>query len=83
MAVTVALAEDNLIVRTGIAQLLVEHEAGIEVVSQCDDFDSLLEAIDRDAPDVVLTDIRMPPDVHRRGAPRRGRAARAHRTSGS
>jgi DNA-binding NarL/FixJ family response regulator len=61
MAVTVALAEDNLIVRTGIAQLLVENEAGIEVVSQCDDLDSLLEAVDRDAPDVVLTDIRMPP----------------------
>ena len=61
MAVTVALAEDNLIVRTGIAQLLVENEAGIEVVSTCDDLDSLLEAVDRDAPDVVLTDIRMPP----------------------
>ena len=61
MVVTVALAEDNLIVRTGIAQLLVEREASIEVVSQCDDFDSLLEAIDRTAPDVVLTDIRMPP----------------------
>jgi DNA-binding NarL/FixJ family response regulator len=61
MAVTVVLAEDNLIVRTGIAQLLVEHEAGIEVVSTCDDLDSLLEAVDRDAPDVVLTDIRMPP----------------------
>ncbi len=61
MAVTVALAEDNLIVRTGIAQLLVENEAGIEVVAECDDLDSLLEAVDRDAPDVVLTDIRMPP----------------------
>jgi DNA-binding NarL/FixJ family response regulator len=61
MAVTVALAEDNLIVRTGIAQLLVENEAGIELVSECDDLDSLLEAVDRDAPDVVLTDIRMPP----------------------
>jgi DNA-binding NarL/FixJ family response regulator len=61
MAVTVALAEDNLIVRTGIAQLLVENEAGIEVVSECDNLDSLLEAVDRDAPDVVLTDIRMPP----------------------
>jgi DNA-binding NarL/FixJ family response regulator len=61
MAVTVALAEDNLIVRTGIAQLLVENEAGIEVVSTCDDLNSLLEAVDRDAPDVVLTDIRMPP----------------------
>ena len=60
MTVSVALADDNLIVREGIAQLLA-GQADIEVVASCDDLDSLLEAIDEHRPDVVLTDIRMPP----------------------
>jgi DNA-binding NarL/FixJ family response regulator len=60
MTVSVALADDNLIVREGIAQLLA-GQADIEVVASCDDLDSLLEAIDERRPDVVLTDIRMPP----------------------
>jgi DNA-binding NarL/FixJ family response regulator len=60
MTVSVALAEDNLIVREGIAQLL-EGQPDIEVVAACDDLDSLLEAIERRHPDVVVTDIRMPP----------------------
>ena len=60
MTVSVALADDNLIVREGIAQLLA-GQADIEVVASCDDLDSLLDAIDERRPDVVLTDIRMPP----------------------
>jgi DNA-binding NarL/FixJ family response regulator len=60
MTVSVALADDNLIVREGIAQLLA-GQADIEVVASCDDLDSLLEAIEEREPDVVLTDIRMPP----------------------
>ena len=61
MTVSVVLADDNLIVRTGIAQMLTERGDDIDVVAECDDLDSLLEAVDRLAPDVVLTDIRMPP----------------------
>jgi DNA-binding NarL/FixJ family response regulator len=61
MTVSVVLAEDNLIVREGIAQLLTSRDAGIELRAQCGDFDSLLSAVDRFHPDVVLTDIRMPP----------------------
>jgi DNA-binding NarL/FixJ family response regulator len=60
MTVSVALADDNLIVREGIAQLLA-NQPDIEVVASCDDLDSLLEAIERREPDVVVTDIRMPP----------------------
>jgi DNA-binding NarL/FixJ family response regulator len=60
MAVTVALAEDNLIVREGIAQLLARDD-GIELLAQCEDFDSLMAAVEEHRPDVVLTDIRMPP----------------------
>src|SRR3954451_19793071 len=60
MAVAVALADDNLIVREGIAQLLVADET-IEVVGLCADLGSLLELVDERSPDVVVTDIRMPP----------------------
>ena len=60
MTIKVALAEDSLIVREGIRQLL-DGEPDVEVVAACADPDSLLEAIDAAQPDVVLTDIRMPP----------------------
>src|SRR3954468_17790227 len=59
MAVTVALADDNLIVREGIAQLLADDE-NIEVVGLCADLGSLIELVDEREPDVVVTDIRMP-----------------------
>jgi DNA-binding NarL/FixJ family response regulator len=61
MAVTVALADDNLIVREGIAQLLARGGAGIELVAQCEDLDSLMATVESERPEVVLTDIRMPP----------------------
>ena len=60
MAITVVLADDSLIVREGIAGVLAT-EAEIEVVGLCADFDSLNDAVERLAPDVVVTDIRMPP----------------------
>jgi DNA-binding NarL/FixJ family response regulator len=60
MPITVALGEDNLIVREGIQQLLAT-EPDIEVVASCADLDSLLEAVEAVGPDVVVTDIRMPP----------------------
>jgi DNA-binding NarL/FixJ family response regulator len=60
MAIRVAVAEDTLIVREGLEQMLASSP-GVEVVASCPDFDSLLDAIDREVPDVVLTDIRMPP----------------------
>jgi DNA-binding NarL/FixJ family response regulator len=61
MTVKVALAEDSFIVREGIAQVLSDHRGDIEVVALCEDVDTLLRAIDVQRPDVVVTDIRMPP----------------------
>jgi DNA-binding NarL/FixJ family response regulator len=61
MPVRVVLAEDNLLVREGVAQLLRDPDADVDVVAQCEDFDSLVRAVDREQPDVVVTDIRMPP----------------------
>ena len=60
MAIRVVVAEDSLIVREGIQQLL-DSSPSVEIVAACDDVDSLLKAIDREQPDVVVTDIRMPP----------------------
>jgi len=58
--VRIAVADDSLLIREGIRQVL-EGAPGIELVAVCDDRDSLLEAIDTTLPDVVLTDVRMPP----------------------
>ena len=60
MPIRVVLGEDSLIVREGIGQLLAASPT-VEVVATCGDYDSLVEAVERERPDVVLTDIRMPP----------------------
>ena len=60
MPIRVVLAEDNYLVREGVRRLL-ETEPDIDLVGVCEDYDSLLEAIGSADPDVVLTDIRMPP----------------------
>jgi DNA-binding NarL/FixJ family response regulator len=61
MAVAVVLVEDNLIVREGIATLLGDPETGVELLGTCPDADALLDCLDELGPDVVVTDIRMPP----------------------
>jgi DNA-binding NarL/FixJ family response regulator len=58
--IKVVLAEDSYLVREGVRRLL-ETEPDIDLVGVCEDYDSLLEAIASTEPDVVLTDIRMPP----------------------
>jgi DNA-binding NarL/FixJ family response regulator len=58
--IRVVVAEDSLLVREGIATLLAA-ESDIEAVALVDDLPSLLEAVASDPPDVVVTDIRMPP----------------------
>ena len=57
---TVVIAEDDLLVREGILSILGLAE-DVEVLAACDDRDSLLAAVERCSPDVVVTDIRMPP----------------------
>ena len=60
MPIKVVLAEDSYLVREGVRRLL-ESEPDIDLVGVCEDYDSLLEAIASTHPDVLLTDIRMPP----------------------
>jgi DNA-binding NarL/FixJ family response regulator len=66
MALRVAIAEDSYLVREGLRQLLAGAPE-LEVVAVCEDTYALVEAIERDAPDVVLSDIRMPPFRDREG----------------
>ncbi|MFL5962674.1 MAG: response regulator [Gaiellaceae bacterium] len=61
MTIRVVLADDHYLVREGLRRLL-ETEPEIEVVAVCNDLESLLAEVETERPDVVLTDIRMPPD---------------------
>jgi DNA-binding NarL/FixJ family response regulator len=58
--IRLVLAEDHYLVREGIRRLL-EAQPDLEIVAACGDLDSLLAAVDKANPDVVVTDIRMPP----------------------
>lgn len=53
------IAEDSVLLREGITRVLAE--SGFDVVAQVDNADDLLEAIETHAPDLVVTDIKMPP----------------------
>src|SRR5438477_7989155 len=54
------LAEDHYLLREGMRRLL-ETNPDLEVAAVCEDLDSLLAAVEAERPDVVVTDIRMPP----------------------
>ena len=60
MPIRVVLAEDHYLVREGIRRLL-ETEPDLEIAAVCDDLESLLAAVEAEQPDVLVTDIRMPP----------------------
>ncbi len=59
-AIRVAVADDSYLVREALTHVL-DAAAGVEVIAACDDVDSLRRVIEADQPDVVVTDIRMPP----------------------
>jgi DNA-binding NarL/FixJ family response regulator len=60
--VRVLIADDEVLLRDGLARLL--EEVGIEVVGRCGDADALVRMVAARRPDVAIVDIRMPP--HRR-----------------
>jgi DNA-binding NarL/FixJ family response regulator len=59
--IRVVLADDHYLVREGVRRLL-ESQADLQVAAVCADLDSLLAAVESEEPDVVVTDIRMPPN---------------------
>ncbi|MDX1449493.1 MAG: adenylate/guanylate cyclase domain-containing protein [Acidimicrobiia bacterium] len=64
--ITVFLADDNLLVREGV-RTLIEMSDDLEVVGVAGDYDDLVAGAEAANPQVVVTDIRMPPDFRREG----------------
>jgi DNA-binding NarL/FixJ family response regulator len=81
VAIRVVVAEDSLLVREGLRQLLAASPR-VELVAACGDLDELLEAIERGRPDVVLTDIRMPPTNAEEGIQLAAQLRESHPSTG-
>jgi DNA-binding NarL/FixJ family response regulator len=77
----VVLADDQYLVREGLRRLLESHDE-VEVVAVSQDVDSLLAAVDAESPDVVVTDIRMPPDSTDEGIQAAARLRETHPSIG-
>lgn len=60
MPIRLVIADDHYLVREGVRRLL-ESQSDLEVAAVCGDLESLLAAVKEEKPDVVVTDIRMPP----------------------
>lgn len=60
VTIRVVLADDHVIVREGVSAL-VDADPDFELVGTCADLDSLFEVVEAEEPDVLVTDIRMPP----------------------
>lgn len=60
--IRVVVADDSFLVREGLA-LILGREPHVEVVAACADSPSLLAAVERERPQVVVADVRMPPGV--------------------
>lgn len=69
----IVIGEDSALFREGISRLL--EDAGHEVVAKASDAEGLIDAVETARPDLVLIDVRMPPDLTDDGA----RAARVLR----
>ncbi|MGA9598620.1 MAG: adenylate/guanylate cyclase domain-containing protein [Acidimicrobiia bacterium] len=65
-SISVFLADDNLLVREGV-RTLIDMAGDFEIVGMAGDFDDLVAGATATAPQVVVTDIRMPPDFRREG----------------
>ena len=63
--IRIALADDDVLLREGLARLL--EGSGFDVVGQAGDAPELLELVRAQTPDVVIVDIRMPPDHETEG----------------
>jgi DNA-binding NarL/FixJ family response regulator len=76
-AIRIVLAEDNLLVREGLVSL-VSSVDDLDLIGTSSSLPELIEAVDRLRPDVVLTDIRMPPDHEDEGIRAAARFRQSH-----
>jgi DNA-binding NarL/FixJ family response regulator len=81
LALRIVLAEDNYLAREGVRRLL-ETRDDLEVVATCEDLDSLMASVEAEGPDVVVTDIRMPPDNRDEGIQAAARFRESHPETG-
>jgi DNA-binding NarL/FixJ family response regulator len=81
MVLRVVFADDNLLVREGVAALLAEVE-DILLVDALVDSESLIESVAKHRPDVALTDIRMPPSFTNEGIEAAKRIRAEHPSTG-
>jgi DNA-binding NarL/FixJ family response regulator len=81
MGLRVVVADDSLLVREGVVRLL-STASDIEVAASCADYDSTLAAIHELDPDVVLTDIKMPPTLTDEGIRLANRLRETHPSTG-
>ncbi len=54
------VAEDSTLLREGLVRMLIDE--GHDVIASVADAETLLDAVEQDRPDIVVTDVRMPPD---------------------
>jgi len=73
----VVIAEDSMLVREGI-RLVVERNDDLTVAAVCDDLPQLLAIVDDEPPEVVVTDVRMPPTSSDEGIQAAGRLRETH-----
>jgi DNA-binding NarL/FixJ family response regulator len=66
LPIRVVVGEDSYLAREGIRRVL-ERAPAINVVAICTDLDDLRSAVENNEPDVVLTEVRMPPDYNDEG----------------
>ena len=77
MPIRLVLAEDQYLVREGLRRLL-EAQEDLEIAAVCEDLDALLDAVEEHGPDVVVTDIRMPPENTDEGIRAAARLRKTH-----
>ncbi|MGB0114774.1 MAG: response regulator transcription factor [Ilumatobacteraceae bacterium] len=80
-SISIVLAEDNLLVREGLVSL-ISTVPDLQVVGSCASLPELMEAVERHDPDLVITDIRMPPDHQDEGIVAARRLRDTHPTTG-
>jgi DNA-binding NarL/FixJ family response regulator len=81
MTLRIVVAEDHALLREGL-RTMIESTGEVDLVATCSDLPGLLAAVDEHRPDVVLTDIRMPPGRSDEGVRAAEHCRRAYPTMG-
>ncbi len=81
MTLGIVRAEDNLLAREGLRSLLAA-EPDLDLLAVCEDYEQLMAAVAEHGPDVVLTDIRMPPTFTDEGVRAANLIRGSHPTTG-